>query len=170
MNYRKQNERIKMLKLAEIENEKLAEIKLIQLAQDAMLPEFEAAADLLRFELAPFVKYGRVPFVDVSIKNDVICLRATVQKTSAKAVSFNWLNESYRVASSGGLFYNDGYNEQPIACDADRIAEHFLTLHKAKIIDRFETAMKDKRHGSLNAYTKDVEQKLGRSSAFQFVT
>ena len=170
MNYRKQNERIKMLKLAEIENEKLAEIKLIQLAQDAMLPEFEAAADLLRFELAPFVKYGRVPFVDVSIKNDVICLRATVQKTSAKAVSFNWLNESYRVASSGGLFYNDGYKEQPIACDADRIAEHFLTLHKAKIIDRFETAMKDKRHGSLNAYTKDVEQKLGRSSAFQFVT
>jgi hypothetical protein len=170
MNYRKQNERIKMLKLAEIENEKLAEIKLIQLAQDAMLPEFEAAADLLRLELAPFVKYGRVPFVDVSIKNDVICLRATVQKTSAKAVSFNWLNESYRVASSGDLFYNDGYNEQPIACDADRIAEHFLTLHKAKIIDRFETAMKDKRHGSLNAYTKDVEQKLGRSSAFQFVT
>ena len=34
-----------MLKLAEIENKKLAEIKLIQLAQDAMLPEFEAAAD-----------------------------------------------------------------------------------------------------------------------------
>ena len=170
MNYLKQNERNVMLKLAEIENKKLAEIKLIQLAQDAMLPEFEAAADHIRNELEPFHKYNRVPFVDVSIKNDVICLRATVQKTSAKAVSFNWLNESYRVASSGGLFYNDGYNEQPIACDADRIAEHFLTLHKAKIIDRFETAMKEKRHGSLNAYTKDVEQKLGRSSAFQFVT
>jgi len=111
-----------MLKLAEIENKKLAEIKLIQLAQDAMLPEFEAAADHIRNEL--------------------------------------------RVASSGGLFYNDGYNEQPIACDADRIAEHFLTLHKAKIIDRFETAMKDKRYGSDSAYTKDVEQKLGRSSVF----
>ena len=111
-----------------------------------------------------------MPFVGVSIKNDVICLRATVQKTSAKAVSYNWLNESYRVASSGGLFYSDAYNEQPIACDADRIGEHFLTLHKAKIIDRFETAMKDKRHGSLNAYTKDVEQKLSRSLAFQFVT
>jgi hypothetical protein len=165
MNYRKQNERIKMLKLAEIENEKLAEIKLIQLAQDAMLPEFEAAADLLRFELAPFVKYGRVPFVDVSIKNDVICLRATVQKTSAKAVSYNWLNESYRVASSGGLFYSDAYNEQSLACDAEQIAEHFLALHKAKITARFETAMKDKRHGSLNAYPKEREQKLGRSLA-----
>ena len=94
----------------------------------------------------------------------------TVQKTSAKAVSYNWLNESYRVTSSGGLFHNDGHKEHPLACDADRIAEHFLTLHKAKIIDRFETAMKDKRHGSLNSYTKDHEQKLGRSLAFQFVT
>ena len=100
-----------MLKLAEIENEKLAEIKLIQLAQDAMLPEFEAAADLIRNELEPFRRYDRVPFVNVSIKDDVIRIRATVQKTSAKAVSFNWLNESYRVTSSGGLFYNDGYKE-----------------------------------------------------------
>ena len=86
--------------------------------------------------------------------------------TSAKAVSFNWLNESYRVTSSGGLFYNDGYKEQPIACDAGQIVEHFLALHKAKITARFETAMKDKRHGSDNAYIKDVEQKLGRSSIF----
>ena len=61
-----------------------------------------------------------------------------MQKTSAKAVSYNWLNESYRVTSSGGLFFNDGYKEQPIACHADRIAEHFLALHKAKITDRFE--------------------------------
>ena len=104
MNCRKQNERILMLKLAEIENEKLAEIKLIQLAQDAMLPEFEAAADLLRLELAPFVKYGRVPFVDVSAKSELIHIRVTVQKTSAKSVSFNWLNESYSVTPSGGLF------------------------------------------------------------------
>ncbi len=93
-----------------------------------------------------------------------------MQKQTAKAVSFNWLNETYKVTSSGGLFYNNGYKEHALACDADRIAEHFLTLHKAKITDRFETAMKDKRHGSLNAYTKDVEQKLGRSLAFQFVT
>jgi hypothetical protein len=106
MNCRKQNERILMLKLAEIENEKLAEIKLIQLAQDAMLPEFEAAADLLRLELAPFVKYGRVPFVDVSAKSELIHIRVTVQKTSAKSVSFIWLNESYRVTPSGGLFDN----------------------------------------------------------------
>ena len=127
-----------MLKLAEIENEKLAEIKLIQLAQDAMLPEFEAAADLVRNELEPFRKYGRVPFVDVSAKSELIYIRVTVQKTSAKAVSFNWLNESYSVTPSGGLFYNDGYNEQPIACDAEQIAEHFLALHKAKITDRFE--------------------------------
>ena len=90
--------------------------------------------------------------------------------TSAKAVSFNWLNESYRVTSSGGLFYNDGYKEQPIACDAGQIVEHFLALHKAKITARFETAMKDKRHGSDNAYIKDSEQNLGRSLAFQFVT
>jgi hypothetical protein len=127
-----------MLKLAEIENKKLAEIKLIQLAQDAMLPEFEAAADLVRNELEPFRRYDRVPFVNVSIKDDVIRIRATVQKTSAKAVSYNWLNESYKVTSTGGLFFNDGYKEQPIACDADRIAAHFLTLHKAKITDRFE--------------------------------
>ncbi|MDC0869462.1 hypothetical protein OAP82_10610, partial [Paracoccaceae bacterium] len=120
----------------------------------------------LRFELAPFVKYGRVPFVDVSAKSELIHIRVTVQKTSAKAVSFNWLNESYTVTPSGGLFYDDGYNEQPIACDADRIAAHFLRLHKSKITDRFEVAMKDKRHGSLNAYTKDREQKLGRSLAF----
>ncbi len=94
----------------------------------------------------------------------------TVQKASAKTMLYNWLNESYRVTSSGGLFYNDGFKERPIACDAGQIAEHFLALHGSKITDRFETAMKDKRHGSLNAYTKDVEQKLGRSSAFQFVT
>ena len=73
---------------------------------------------------------------------------------------YNWLNESYRVTSSGGLFFNDGYKEQPIACDADRIAEHFLILHKAKIADRFETAMKDKRYGSDSAYTKDLNKKL----------
>jgi len=79
---------------------------------------------------------------------------------------YNWLNESYRVTSSGGLFYNDGFKERPIACDAGQIAEHFLALHGSKITDRFETAMKDKRHGSLNAYTKDREQKLGRSLAF----
>ena len=138
MNYLKPNERKVMLKLAEFENKKLAEIKLIQLAQNAMLPEFEAAADRVRNELAPFRKYGRVPFVGVSVKNDVICIRVTVQKTPAKAVSFNWLNESYRVTSSGGLFFNDGYKEQPIACDADRIAQHFLALHRSKILERFE--------------------------------
>ncbi len=127
-----------MLKLAEIENEKLAEIKLIQLAQDAMLPEFEAAADLLRLELAPFVKYNRVPFVDVSAKGELIHIRVTVQKTSAKAVSFNWLNESYSVTPSGGLFYDDGYKEHSLACDADGIAAHFLALHGSKIKQRFE--------------------------------
>ena len=89
-----------------------------------------------------------------------------MQKTSAKAMSYNWLNESYRVTSSGGLFFHDGYKQHSLACDAGQIVEHFLALHKAKITARFETAMKDKRHGSLNAYTKDVEQKLGRSSIF----
>ena len=162
MNYLKPNERNVMLKLAEIENEKLAEIKLIQLAQDAMLPEFEAAADLLRLELEPFRRYDRVPFVNVSIKDDVIRIRATVQKPSAKAVSFNWINESYSVTPSGGLFFNDGFKEHSLACDAGQIVEHFLALHKAKITARFETAMKDKRYGSDSAYTKDVEQKLGR--------
>jgi hypothetical protein len=49
-----------------------------------------------------------------------------------------------------------------LACDAGQIVEHFLALHKAKITARFETAMKDKRYGSDSAYTKDVEQKLGR--------
>jgi hypothetical protein len=151
-----------MLELAEIENEKLAEIKLIQLAQDAMLPEFEAAAELIRNELEPFRRYDRVPFVNVSIKDELIHIRVTVQKTSAKAVSYNWLNESYRVTSSGGLFHNDGHKEHPFACDAGQIVEHFLALHKAKITARFETAMKDKRHGSDNAYIKDGEQKLGR--------
>ena len=155
-----------MLKLAEIENKKLAEIKLVQLAQQAMVPEFEAAADLVRNELEPFRKYGRVPFVGVSVKNDVICIRVTVQKTFAKAVSYNWLNESYRVTSSGGLFFHDGFKEHSLACDAGQIVEHFLALHKAKITARFETAMKDKRHGSDNAYIKDGEQKLDRSSAF----
>ena len=127
-----------MLKLAEFENKKLAEIKLIQLAQKAMLPEFEAAADLIRNELAPVRKYRRVPFVGVSAKNDVICIRVTVQKTSAKAVSFNWLNEAYKVTSTGGLFFYDGYKQQSLAGDAGKIAQHFLTLHKAKITDRFE--------------------------------
>jgi hypothetical protein len=58
------------------------------------------------------------------------------------------------------------FKEQPIACDAGQIVEHFLALHKAKITARFETAMKDKRYGRDSAYTKDVEQKLGRSSIF----
>ena len=77
-------------------------------------------------------------------------------------MSFNWLNESYSVTPSGGLVYDDGYKQHPLAYDADRIAEHFLALHKAKITARFEAAMKDKRYGSDSAYTKDVEQKLGR--------
>jgi hypothetical protein len=149
-----------------LENKKLAEIKLIQLAQDAMLPEFEAAADLLRLELAPFVKYNRVPFVDVSAKSQLIRIRVTVQKISAKAVSFNWINESYSVTPSGGLFFHDGYKQHSLACDAGQIVEHFLALHKAKITARFETAMKDKWYGRDSAYTKDVEQKLGRSSIF----
>ena len=97
-----------LLLLAEIENEKLAEIKLIQLAQDAMLPTFEAAADQIRNELEPFRKYNRVPFVDVSAKGALIHIRVTLQTTSAKAVSFNLINESYSVTPSGGLFYNDG--------------------------------------------------------------
>ena len=127
-----------MLKLAEIENKKLAEIKLIELAQQAMLPEFEAAADLIRNELEPFCKYGRVPFVGVSIKGELIHSRVTVQKTSAKAVSFNWINEAYKVTSTGGLFFNDGFKEHSLACDARQIAQHFLALHKVKITDRFE--------------------------------
>ena len=155
-----------MLKLAEIENKKLAEIKLIELAQQAMLPEFEAAADLIRNELEPFCKYGRVPFVGVSIKGELIHIRVTVQKTSAKAVSFNWINEAYKVTSTGGLFFNDGFKEHSLACDAGQRVEHFLALHKAKITARFEVAMKDKRYGSDNAYIKDGEQKLGRSLAF----
>ena len=166
MNYLKPNERNVMLKLAEIENEKLAEIKLVQLALDAMLPTFEAAANLVRNELEPFRRYDRVPFVNVSIKDDVIRIRATVQKPSAKAVSYNWLNESYRVTSSGGLFHNDGHKEHPFACDAGQIVEHFLALHKAKITARFETTMKNKRYGRDSASTKDIEQKLGRSSIF----
>ena len=89
----------------------------------------------------------------------------TVQKTSAKKMLYNWLNESYLVTSSGGLFFNDGFKEHSLACDAGQIVEHFLALHKAKITARFETAMKDKRHGSDNAYIKDGEQKSGRSLA-----
>jgi hypothetical protein len=89
----------------------------------------------------------------------------TVQKT-AKAMSFNWLNAAYKVTSSGGLFYNDGYEDKQIACDADQISEHFLGLNGSKIRQRFETAMKDKRYESDSAYTKDGEQKLGRSSEF----
>ena len=81
-------------------------------------------------------------------------------------MSFNWINEAHKVTSSGGLFYNDGYKGHSLACDAAQITQHFLALHKAKITARFETAMKDKRHGSDNAYIKDVEQKLGRSSIF----
>jgi hypothetical protein len=127
-----------MLKLAEIENEKLAEIRLTQIAQAAMLPEFEAAAELIRNELEPFRRYDRVPFVNVSIKDELIHIRVTVQKTSAKAVSFNWLNEAYKVASSGGLFFNDGFKEHSLACDADLIAEHFLALHRGIILTRFE--------------------------------
>ena len=127
-----------MLKLAAIENEKLAEIKLRQLAQQAILPEFEAAADLVRNELEPFCRYDRVPFVNVSIKGELIHIRATVQKTSAKAVSFNWLNESYRVTSSGGLFFNDGYEDKQLACDARQLVEHFLALNGVKIRQRFE--------------------------------
>jgi SHS2 domain-containing protein len=79
-----------------------------------------------------------VPFVDVSAKSELIYIRVTVQKTSAKAVSYNWLNESYKVTSSGGLFFNDGFKEHSLACDARQIAQHFLALHKVKITDRFE--------------------------------
>ena len=67
------------------------------------------------------------------------------------------------MTSSGGLFFNNAYKEQPIACHADRIAEHFLGLKGSKIRQRFEVAMKDKRYGSDSAYTKDLNKKLGGS-------
>ena len=70
------------------------------------------------------------------------------------------------MTSSGGLFFNNAYKEQPIACHADRIAEHFLGLNGGKIRQRFEVAMKDKRYGLEKSYTKDVEHKLGRSPVF----
>ena len=53
-------------------------------------------------------------------------------------MSFNWINEAYKVTSSGGLFFNDGYEDKQIACDAEQIAEHFLALHEGKILARFE--------------------------------
>jgi hypothetical protein len=104
----------------------------------------------------------------IQYSNELCTGSATVTQSNRKkrwdmTVSYNWLNESYRVTSSGGLFYNDGYKERPIACDAGQIAERFLGLNGSKIRQRFETAMKDKRYESNSAYTKDVEQKLGRS-------
>ncbi|MED7679254.1 hypothetical protein GN286_15130 [Rhodobacteraceae bacterium IMCC15231] len=60
------------------------------------------------------------------------------------------------------MFFNDGFKEHSLACDAGQIAQHFLALHKPKITARFETTTKDNRYGSDSAYTKDVEQKLGR--------
>ena len=57
------------------------------------------------------------------------------------------------MTSSGGLFFNNAYKEQPIACHADRIAERFLGLNGSKIRQRFEVAMKDKRYGSDSTYT-----------------
>ncbi len=45
-----------------------------------MLPKFEAAADLIRDELAPFRKYDRQPYVKVSQKNNLVWLRVTLKK------------------------------------------------------------------------------------------
>jgi hypothetical protein len=64
------------------------------------------------------------------------------------------------------MFFNDGFKEHPLACDAGQIAQHFLALHKPKITARFETTTKDNRYGSDSAYTKYIEQKIGRSSIF----
>ena len=127
-----------MLRLVEFEAEKLEAIKRLQNELEAMLPVFENAADLIRSELEPFRKYGREPYVGISRKNGLIQLRVTVQKRTAKSVSFNWLNETYRVTSSGGLVYNDGYEDHQMACTVNRIALHFLALHRAKITDRLE--------------------------------
>ena len=79
-----------MLRLVEFEAEKLEAIKRLQNELEAMLPVFEDAADLIRCELEPFRKYGREPYVNVSMKNGLIQLHVTVQKRTAKSVSFNW--------------------------------------------------------------------------------
>ena len=127
-----------MLRLVEFETERLAAIEQMQNELEAMLPVFEEAADLIRSELEPFRKYGREPHVDVSIKSGFIQLRVTVQKRTAKAVSFNWINGSYRPMSSGGLQFDDGCKGQLIICAAGEIAKQFLGLHKTAILERFE--------------------------------
>ena len=127
-----------MLRLVEFEAEKLEAIKRLQNELEAMLPVFEDAADLIRCELEPFRKYGREPYVNVSMKNGLIQLHVTVQKRTAKSVSFNWINGSYRPMPSGGLQFQDGYNGQFIICTADEISKHLLGVHENKILERFE--------------------------------
>ena len=138
MNYLKPNERIVMLLLAEFEEQKLTEHKQKQSALKVILPKFEAAADLIRDELAPFRKYDRQPYVKVSQKNNVVWLRVTLKKETATAASFNWLNESYSVMPSGDLQHNNADADTLTECDATQIAMHFLALHRGKILERFE--------------------------------
>lgn len=138
MNYLKQNERIMMLKLAEIEERKLTEHKQRQTQLKVMLPKFEAAASLIRDELAPFRRYGRQPYVKISHKNKIVWLRVTLKKETATAARFNWLNESYSVMPSGDLQHNHAGADTLTECDATQIAQHFLTLHRDKILERFE--------------------------------
>ena len=135
-----------MLRLVEFETERLDAIKQMRNELEAMLPVFEDAADLIRLELEPFRKYGREPFVNVCIKNKLILIRVTVQKQTAKRVSFNWLNEAYRVKPPGSLFFNDGDKENFLTCNADRIAQHFLALHKDEILERFERLLHQEEH------------------------
>ena len=127
-----------MLKLAEIEEQKLTEHKQKQTALKVILPKFEAAASIIRDELAPFRRYGRQPYVKVSQKNNVVWLRVALKKETATAVSFNWLNESYSVMPSGDLQHNHAGADTLTECDATQIAMHFLALHRGKIFARFE--------------------------------
>ena len=45
---------------------------------------------------------------------------------------------SYIVWPEKYVHFNNGYKEHSVACDTDRIAEHFLALHRGKILERFE--------------------------------
>ena len=53
-----------------------------------MLPKFEAAARIIRDELAPFRRYGRQPYVKISHKNNVVWLRVTLKKRNCNGGEF----------------------------------------------------------------------------------
>ena len=107
-----------MLNLIDFEKHRLELFRQQTDTLDGLMPMFRVAANLILEEMEPFRKYGREPHLDLSTCSQYIRLRLTVQKKDTKAISYNWINESYKPDGVGQVALNADNLWQPVERDA----------------------------------------------------